>query len=960
MPTANAPNRFVYSPKCYAYVKNIEGDILDLKEYVVGGSVNRVTNAVSSAELRLRNPEMRFTTAPVAFHPMDPITIYLERRAGYPVQVFTGYLDQTPYTQLFPGVVTLKASCTLKKLQYTYFQLSQPYTMSFLKKLGWTIQSPSGGGQIIGPEAEGAAVQNRIEQELKNAGDEGFTKTPNGVPFASSPGAKVGNDGSFSKMLWGLLYFIADWRDEQIYLEAMPSTVPKLINALWTNFEKDGHTVEQQQLESFWEAIVGGSSHGKGGGKGNGSEVGKTGNIADIGKATNTMVANAEKNGVPPAFVIATCLCETGFSQSSINRESGGAIGWFQFQFEGKPTYAPYPGQKAYTQAEAKDTSIASDAFAKAAKTALASNNTLSQEGNWEKWAEAVQHPLAGSYHDRWSTEVARAKSMISQYAGKKAEGEGEPEESQRGHGEEKEKASSGETTRVAAIEKWAQEVTDKHYPYSWGGGHAAAGSPSIGEAGGPAGSAGVNGFDCSGSVAGALAAGGYYPSGAPVGGSGSLGSLLGKKGFAAGPAQGGDPSITVFYNSDHAWMLIKSGGQERYFSTSGSNPGGGAGFRPGNGGEDEGSFSAVHLEHLTETYSGPKPPPLPGSSEGEGEEGAEKPHGAGGGEGSLYSTATAASFISQIAYPSTDERVKAQLFGGEKALMNAQPLLPFVQQVCESTLRSFQSLPNGDFFGFYPDYFGELGHRNPYWKIYDIEILDGGIDLTDEGLATHVFAIGNSTWPGSQELINEVNAGVMTIFEAFEGGLLHNPEAEAIASQQPGQSKVVHTSEAIDFIKRYGARPLKTEFPMVYSTLYESLLAYQSFLVSWSRQFASTFTFTFMPELYPGGKVAFPEHGIQMYIEEVTHTWDLTDGFMTMAKLTAPSVYQETAQSAVEGQLPPNMVDALLEPQRGEVSQPITPTRKALPRQTTKNAKPTGPIFGSLNETTQQNTFGG
>src|SRR5271166_5832503 len=296
------PNRFVYSPKAFAYTKNAKGEILDLKEYIVGGSVSRVINSVSTATLRLRNPDMIFTSGKRAFHPMDPITIYLERLPGYPVQVFTGYLDTTPYLRLFPGIIELKASCTLKRLLYNYFQLAQPYTLSFLEKLGWAI-TKTGNGTIIGPaKGAGGPLEKAIEEELKAATGEGFKKTPEGVPFETSKGALVGNDGSFSQVLWGLLYFIADWRDEDIYLEALPPTVPKLINALWTNFEKDGHVEEQHQLEMFWEALVGGSSYGSGGGKGQGTPVGKTGNIPTAEKAVPVMARIAEADGVPPAF----------------------------------------------------------------------------------------------------------------------------------------------------------------------------------------------------------------------------------------------------------------------------------------------------------------------------------------------------------------------------------------------------------------------------------------------------------------------------------------------------------------------------------------------------------------------------------------------------------------------------------------------------------------------------------
>jgi hypothetical protein len=114
----------------------------------------------------------------------------------------------------------------------------------------------------------------------------------------------------------------------------------------------------------------------------------------------------------------------------------------------------------------------------------------------------------------------------------------------------------------------------------------------------------------------------------------------------------------------------------------------------------------------------------------------------------------------------------------------------------------------------------------------------------------------------------------------------------------------------------------LREEYPLVTSTIYECLLAYQQFLLGWSRQFETPFTFTFMPELFPGGKVGFPEHGLQMFIEEVVHNWDTTNGYTTVAKLIAPSVLHPNSKAPVVSgydQLPPNMVDALIEPVREE-----------------------------------------
>jgi hypothetical protein len=97
----------------------------------------------------------------------------------------------------------------------------------------------------------------------------------------------------------------------------------------------------------------------------------------------------------------------------------------------------------------------------------------------------------------------------------------------------------------------------------------------------------------------------------------------------------------------------------------------------------------------------------------------------------------------------------------------------------------------------------------------------------------------------------------------------------------------------------------------MVRSAIYEMLLAYQQFLTAWSTQFDTPFTFTFMPEIYPGGKVAFPGHGLQMYVQEVVHSWDYAEsGFTTVATLSCPAIYGNSNPD-----LPPYMVRAMVEP---------------------------------------------
>ena len=258
-------------------------------------------------------------------------------------------------------------------------------------------------------------------------------------------------------------------------------------------------------------------------------------------------------------------------------------------------------------------------------------------------------------------------------------------------------------------------------------------------------------------------------------------------------------------------------------------------------------------------------------------------------------SIATAAAFSSYFQMPGMMETQEAIALTGRRSLMNDQPLLPWIEQIAGASLRSFMSMPNGNFYAFYPDYFGGLG-RTAYWVINDVEIISGKIDLSDDALATHVFVVGDTTPAeggfGHVDFIDKINsAGVVNVYNAFMADFLNGP-AEGTQSTTFDSTKpsLANKDAAINFLKKYGARPIVEEVPAIRSPIYETFLAYQRFCLLWAAQFKTTFEFTFMPELFPGGLVELEGHGIQCYVDQVVHSGSYESGFTTQATLSAPA----------------------------------------------------------------------
>lgn len=429
------------------------------------------------------------------------------------------------------------------------------------------------------------------------------------------------------------------------------------------------------------------------------------------------------------------------------------------------------------------------------------------------------------------------------------------------------------------------EEMTRKRYSYKYGGGHTKVGTPTGG------------GYDCSSSVCTVLAKGGLgYRIGGPVDDSGDMATGWGEAGKGT--------LLTLYANDGHVFLVFDIPGKSgRHFGTGDWGKGWtGPGFNP--------------QMHPTEGFTARR---WTGTPSGSGGGTANDVAGTEATLAQIAGTAKATSFATFISLPGIMDTAESLALRGEKSLLNDQPLMPFVQQLCQASLRNFQSLPDGGFFAFYPDYFGGLNHRTPYWDIEDIEILDANMQLSDDPLATHVYVVGDIANFDGVNIIDKIQTGgVVSVFQAFQSNFLSDnfkpADKQTIkddpyfhgssAGKSPDDADVEEEKEAgtpsddakaaldqtLSFLRKYGARPYFEEAPMVRSPYFEAFLAYQKFMLMWSRQFVTEFSFTYMPELFPGGIVAFPSQGVQCYIDSVEHIADMEQGFTTKAKLSAPA----------------------------------------------------------------------
>lgn len=892
--------RLVYTPRAYVFTKDSKGNIRDVSRYVTEGSVTRKVQEVSRAEITLRNPDMIFTTPDqdghVAFHPMDPITIYLKRLRKRPVRVFTGFLDKTPYLQLFPGVIRLRASCTLKRLLYTFFDPALPYMQSFLAAYGW-MPDPQNSGQwfSFGGMDDFRTDKKAVDQKLGNL-----------------------NDGSVGNLLFATLKYIGHWSEDDIYIEALPDGLFKRLANLAQEMEQDNDQLKQE-FDELMRRIVGSGSYGDGGGDGadlsgiDGDvpvQVYRVGRRMGVGNNSKLMLA-AMMTGLVEAptqggnsFGNPSGGDLTGQPGAPASRKSAG---WRQ------ETEGAYPGVDRTNVPEAAKRFFTEGKNIQAGKSpGKAGMGMYSESWTPGNLAQAIQ---GSAYPDKYDAVRSKAETLlrqcISQASSSEDAGPTQPGQAtdpdrvvraSRRDGRDDKNSGSEKGTRYEAMLAEANRM-DKLAKA--GLKYSNARPPSD-----------TQGYDCSSSCSQLLRAAGYKIEGWPA--TNSIWQYM---------KPGKDPSGRLtFWNSGTATagnsvhIFADFGG--KYWTTAGG-------------------LSA----HWEDNYHGPiagfKPFHMAGMDEpADVPRNADTSLSGGGANADAGSSsdpamsAGAAAFMASIEMPTMLEAIEATALSGQKSLLNDKPLMPFVQQLVEAGFRQFQSLPDGKFFAFYPDYFGEMFHRPPYWEIDDIEVMDGGVELSDDALVTHMYVVGDTTFSQNETMNRIFSSGVVSVFNAFmsEQMLDRRDDQDQRRREQAkdfskgkdfggkndprGMDKLLDKDEAVTFLQRYGARPLTEDMPMVKHPYFEMFLAYQKFLLAWSKQFITPFTFTFMPELYPGGKVGFPEHGLQMYIEEVTHSWSYESGFTTQAQLSAPSVYVSAngvAQNPLG--LPANMVRAIIKP---------------------------------------------
>lgn len=821
----------VYNPSVRVEVIS-EGKVYDISRDLVRGNVTRVTNSASQVSLILTNKNLRYNNK---FRRMDRIRVWFKRVRW--VLVFTGYLDSVPIFQLYPGVVQLRASCTLKRLIHTWWDPNLESSQTLL---------------------------DQQQADLDVAEATGADPVDPATTLLDTSGALT-EDAGLGEMLRRVLVNVGNWSDDDIHIQNVPE---RMVEYLAENI---GDYENPEQTEAFRKLFGYNDSGSTSGGGGLGDATFTTLGPPADGSAYSmdelvAIVKGAGWSGDDVAIGASIIKAESNGSPSAINKfNSNGTVDRGLWQINSIHEHMLQPGD---------------DWFDPAVSTRLA-RRIYSDSGNWVPWS-TYNNGMYQSY-------MAEARGAVNKGVGDPPKG---PSASVPGNNKITDVPSSSKAKGAAEKDKETVLPGDKSSSNPTP-------APQIGTTGEAYGS--VLGGEAPNTsqmtVADSIAAVALYkfPMMTYTSGERYTDSGFHSKLQAADISNGGAAGSPEMKQLAQWWYdnffgkglleLIHHPFDHNVISDTDYGTG-----RAGPGGGYSAGTMEQHRDHVHIAMDGVVS--ADGTTTGVSA-------GAGGGSGGGgYDNRLGRSLFDYIFDPTNlDQSGIAEMFDGERAPINDEPLIKVIKSICDSSLRSFQSTPDGGIAAFYPDYWGLENTSQPVVRLEDIELKEFHIDANDDALATHVYVQGNQTfaraWSGVGEFGWLETRGVATIENEWLFDKL--TDVSLIAPEFKTKEEVY---------ARYGVRPLLDSGRSgIMTPQMEFLAACKIFMEKWAEQYSTSVDFTFMPELFPGMRVELVGHNVSVYVQRVSHSFDFSNGggFTTSAVVTAPST-PPSSSSRIDG----------------------------------------------------------
>lgn len=796
---------FMYAPGVKIYVSTQKNGILDISDDVTQGTLVRRSSGVSTLTFTLQNARRKYDGV---FIPNDRIIVLMKRLTW--MRVLTGYLNAVPLVTAWPMAVQLTASCSLKRLQYFYWDPGL------------------------------AASQQLVAQALA------ATANP--------------DDGGVANAVVSILQSVVGWPAANVHIAGIPQGWLTWAYKIAKNVQAELAQADALAQQFYAQLGAGGTVGGvlQGGTVASNALKGGAYGGVTLSQAQASMAVTIYNTGVSLGVTaedevvgIAVAMAESSLTNIPAGQGDRDSVGIFQQR----------PSQGWGTAAQLGNPVYAATQFFKALmKITNRSTMTIGQQG------QAVQHSAnsSGSQYQSYATMATQIVNILAGGAGSSLSVSPVLQGTTPG--------KAGKTSSNALLQTGLDFVQKyPNVPYQYGGD-----SPPNTPA------AQVKCFDCSSFIQWVVFQ--------------TFGSLGGcprtsEAQSAWCQSSGSVISAADGMNTQGALMFIGQPGSASHVEISLGDGQHTVGFHT------TGTFGSVVSSNASYWGCAGLIPNIDYS----GASGAASSSPLA--SGVQLSTGSAQPWYNphdpfDVLFGSTPwvpqfdiDTELAEALTGPRALLADQPLLPYIKNLMGSCLRAFSSAPNGDFIGWFPDYYGLWGTA-AVMQVEPIELQDFSVWWDDTNLVTHQYTVAPPAVDSLSLATGTVgNVGPLLAVTTSGVATIDIPAIMyALFGLEPTQAQA---QQFISYIyKRFGARPDYEQLPGVVGPQGEFFSALYLFMQSWAYQYNADIPITFMPELWPGMLLRIPAFGFQAYVTTVTHSWQMGPGggFTTSVNIAAPA----------------------------------------------------------------------
>ena len=817
---------FTYAPGVKVYIDSQDKGLLDVSEDLIEGTMERRSDGVSTFQFALQNNQRKYDQV---FAPNDRIVVMMKRVTW--LRVFTGYLNSVPLLTAWPSNVNISASCSLKRLQYWYWDQYAPYT-------------------------------NELIRSSLTLGDRGA------------------GDGGATTVALRILNDVVGWPNSKVHIGKIPEQ--------WYEWALEIAGYVQAEAGPGTEGNNLGTVFGNGtgtSGAGGSVPTGKYGTVrggynfgAQEVKCVNAIYrvgVNLNKSLNEMAWAVYVGICETNLNSTYAKPGKTGDAGYGMFS-----QVQSQPGLESNIDRQVQQL------FERYGKKRGSLN--INDTKNWFEIAHKVQifgidkkTGRSGQYQEPGNNSlpnqlfVSAALAVIAEANQTQAP------------------LPSGAVSG-AAIKQQASLVVGENIPYVQQrkkiSGASIADLKKLG-------------IDCSGLILWVFEAvlgkgrTPFIPKVSNVGSSNAIFEYCQKNGrVVRAPASASDPlykipgallfvikpgannPATGYW--DHVGIALGDGTKNAIQARSKDYPAGvnavdwtHIGF-PDKLVDYSGQGGAAVTSNVSPSTpeSTPSVPPY--------ELDPTDPFN------QLFGTQY---FPSQL---DTDALALAAGLTGIRALMNDQPILPYLKNLMNSTMRSYCSAPNGDFIAWFPDYYGIWGTA-AIMTIQPIELQDFQVMWSDDFFVTHQYTVA-----GQYNNLNTQNGAIEGYSALAQSADIRTQTLGIATIEIPAIMKGLFGIDIDDgtfteyIFNRFGARPDFQFADGLVGKRAEFFSALYFFMRQWVYQYNAEIPLTFMPELYPGMLIQIPYLDFQAYVTTVSHSFQFGrgGGFSTAINVAAPA----------------------------------------------------------------------